>query len=52
MHQNSHYRDSRRRREREKGPEKIFGEIIEEKLPNMGKDIANQVQKCREPQAG
>ena len=26
--------------EREKGPEKIFEEIIVEKFPNMGKEIA------------
>ena len=29
--------------EREKGPEKIFEEIIVENLPNMGKEIATQV---------
>ena len=38
--------------EREKGPEKIFEEIIVENLPNMGKEIATQVQKHRESQAG
>ena len=27
--------------EREKGPEKIFEEIIAENLPNMGKEIVN-----------
>ena len=31
--------------EREKGPEKIFEEIIVEKFPNMGKEIATQVQE-------
>ena len=31
--------------EKEKGPEKIFEEIIAEKFPNMGKEIVNQVQK-------
>ena len=31
--------------EREKGPEKIFEEIIVEKVPNMGKEIATQAQE-------
>ena len=30
--------------ERDKGPEKIFEETIVEKFPNMGKEIATQVQ--------
>ena len=30
--------------EREKGPKKIFEEIIVENFPNMGKEIATQVQ--------
>ena len=30
--------------EREKGSEKIFEEIIVENFPNMGKEIATQVQ--------
>ena len=30
--------------EREKGPEKIFDDIIVENFPNMGKEIVNQVQ--------
>ena len=30
--------------EREKGPEKLFEEIIVENFPNMGKEIATQVQ--------
>ena len=42
--------------EREKGPEKTFEEIIVENFPNMGKEIATQVQdmqrvyemKCKE----
>ena len=38
--------------EREKGTEKIFEEIIVENFPNMGKEIAIQVQECREFQAG
>ena len=29
--------------EREKGPEKIFEEIIAENFPNMGREIVNQV---------
>ena len=33
--------------EREKGPEKIFEEIIVEKFPNMGKEIATQVQEVQ-----
>ena len=33
--------------EREKGPEKIFEEIIVENYPNMGKEIATQVQKTQ-----
>ena len=33
--------------EREKGPEKIFEEIIGENFPNVGKEIATQVQKAQ-----
>ena len=33
--------------EREKGPEKIFDEIIVENIPNMGKEIATQVQEAQ-----
>ena len=33
--------------EREKGPEKIFEEIIAENLPNMEKEIINQVQEAK-----
>ena len=33
--------------EREKGPEKIFEEIIVEKFPKMGKEIATQVQEAQ-----
>ena len=33
--------------EREKGPEKIFEEIIAEKFLNMGKEIVNQVQEAQ-----
>ena len=35
--------------EREKGPEKIFKEIIAENFPKMGKEIVNQVQEVRSP---
>ena len=31
--------------EREKGPKKIFEEIIVENFPNMGKEIATKVQE-------
>ena len=34
-------------KEKEKGPEKIFEEIILENLPNMGKEIATQVQEVQ-----
>ena len=33
--------------EREKGPEKIFEEIIHENFPNMGKEIVTQVQEAQ-----
>ena len=33
--------------EREKGPEKIFEETIVENFPNMGKEIATQVQEAQ-----
>ena len=33
--------------ERERGPEKIFEEIIVENFPNMGKEIATQVQEVQ-----
>ena len=33
--------------EREKGPKKIFEEIIVENFPNMGKEIAIQVQEVQ-----
>ena len=38
--------------EREKGPEKIFEEIIVENFPNMEKEIATQVQKAQPVPAG
>ena len=33
--------------EREKGPEKLFEEILAENFPNMGKEIVNQVQDAQ-----
>ena len=33
--------------EREKGPEKIFEEIIVENFPNMGKEIGTQIQEAQ-----
>ena len=33
--------------EREKGPEKIFEEIIPENFPNMGKEAVTQVQEVQ-----
>ena len=33
--------------ERQKGPDKIFQEIIVEKFPKMRKEIANQVQEAQ-----
>ena len=44
MHQYSHYRGLRRRRE--KGPEKIFEEIIAKNSLNMEKKRVNQVQEA------
>ena len=35
------------REKREKGPEKIFEEIILENFPNMGKEIATQLQEAQ-----
>ena len=46
MHQFLHCRDARRR-EREKGPEKISEEITTVNFPNMGKEIVNQVQDTK-----
>ena len=42
-----HYRGPRRRREREKGPKRIFENIIAENFLNMGKEIVNQVQEAQ-----
>ena len=33
--------------QREKGPKKIFEEIIVENFPNLGKEIATQVQEVQ-----
>ena len=38
-------------KEREKGPEEIFEEIIAENFPDMGKETSNQVQKHKQFQA-
>ena len=35
--------------EKKKGTEKIFEEIIVENFPNMGKEIATQVQEAQSP---
>ena len=45
MQQHSHYRGPRR--SREKGPEKIFEEIMVENFLNMGKEIGTQVQEVQ-----
>ena len=45
MQQHSHYRGPRNRRE--KGPEKIFEEIIAENFPNMENEIVNQAQEAQ-----
>ena len=47
MNQHLHYRGPRRRREREKGPEKMFEEIIAENFLNMGKETVTQVQEAQ-----
>ena len=47
MHQHSHYRGPRRRRE--KGPQKMFEEIIAKNFPNMGKETVTQVQEAQSP---
>ena len=46
MHQHLHYWVPEREK-REKGPEKIFEEIIAENFPNMGKEIVNKVLKVQ-----
>ena len=49
MYQHSHYRGPKRKRERERGPEKIFEKIIAENFPNMAKEIVNEVQEAQCP---
>ena len=51
-HINIHIIGVPERQEIEKGPEKIFEEMIAENFPNMGKEIANQVQEGQRVQAG
>ena len=36
-------------KEREKGPEKMFEKITSENIPNMAKEIVNQVQEMQRP---
>ena len=36
-------------KEREKGPEKIFEEVIAENFPNVRKETVNQVQEAQSP---
>ena len=38
--------------EKKKGTEKIFEEMIVENLPNMGKEVVNQVQEAQSPILG
>ena len=45
MSQHSYFRGPRRRRE--KGPEKIFEEIIAENFPNMENEIVSEVQEAQ-----
>ena len=42
-----YYRGARGRREREKGTNKIFKEIIAENFPNMGKESLPQIQEVQ-----
>ena len=46
MYHHPHCRGPRER-ERERGPEKIFGEIIAENFPNTGKERVNHIQKLQ-----
>ena len=46
-HTNIHIIGVPKGEEREKGPKKIFEEIIVENFPNMGKGIATQVQEAQ-----
>ena len=45
MHKHLHSKGPRKRRE--KGPEKIFEEVIAENFPNMGKESLTQIQEAQ-----
>ena len=45
MEHYSHYRATRGRREREKGIESIFEEVIAENVPNLRKEIVSQAME-------
>ena len=47
MHQHSHYRDPRRKRETYKRPEKVFEEIVTENFPKMGKETITRVHEAQ-----
>ena len=47
MKQHSNYRGPRKRKEKKKGTEKIFEEVIVEKFPNMGQEIVSLVQEAQ-----
>ena len=49
MHQHSHYRGPRRRRETERRLKEIFEEVIAENFPNTEKEIVKQVQEAQNP---
>ena len=46
-HTNIHITEVLEGEKREKGPEKIFEEIIAENFPNMGKETVTQVQEAQ-----
>ena len=50
MHQYSHYRGPRRRRERERASEKIFEEVAAENIPNMGKESRQSPGSTESPE--
>ena len=47
QHTSIRSREVKEGEEREKGAEKIFEDIIVENFPNMGKEIATQVQEAQ-----
>ena len=47
MHQHLNYRGRRKKKEKSKGYEKNFEQIIVENFPNMEKEIINQVQEAQ-----